>query len=60
MNPVCKAHEQHEKRCWDVGVLAKYLKTPMFVAQNAVDGGTSNALRKDVLELSSKVLWQLI
>ena len=43
MNADCaKALGKDKARCWDVGVLQHYLKTPLFVAQNRVDQNQVN------------------
>ena len=47
MNPECaKALGAKKQRCWDVGVVSQYVKTPMLVAQNALD---SNQLNDELL-----------
>ena len=37
VNEACAAAVTPPSRCWDVSVAAEYLKTPLFIAQNAVD-----------------------
>ena len=38
MNEACAAALGDRKRfCWDISVVQKYLKTPLFVAQNQID-----------------------
>ena len=42
VNPACVAAEKEKWRCWDVSVVSKYLRTPMFLAQNAVDSNQAH------------------